>query len=381
LTGRLGCRKKSDMEPLSVLHTEWSNGWGGQEIRILAECRGLAQRGHRVELAGCPDGELRRRAEAVGLVFHPLAMAGPWDLAALMRLKSLISRLGTQVIHTHSSVDSWLGGMAARLSGIVCVRTRHLSAPVNRNPLNVVYRLPHMVATTGTGIRRHLVEDYGLAADRVFSIPTGVDTELFQPAEPDPALAAELGLEPGAPVVAMVAVLRSWKRHDVFCAMAQKVLTERPQTRFLIVGNGPGWQRVNGYLDEMGLRPAVIMTGHREDIHRILPLCTVCALTSDKNEGVPQAVLQELACARAVVASQAGDIPEVVRHQNTGLLVPPGQVEPLTEAVLTLLDDADLRAKLGLGGRSMVEAEYSLEHMLDATEEIYARALARAGKA
>jgi glycosyltransferase involved in cell wall biosynthesis len=242
------------MQPFSILHTEWSNGWGGQEIRILSECRGLAGRGHRVELAGCPDGKLRQRAEEVGLTFHPLPMAGPWDLPAIMKLKNLMRSLGTQVIHTHSSVDSWVGGMAARLAGAACVRTRHLSAPVSTNPLNVVYKLPQMVATTGAGIRRHLVEDYGLPADRVVSIPTGIDTELYQPSQADPQLLAELGIEPGAPVVAMVAVLRSWKRHDVFCAMAKEVLGKRPQTRFLIVGHGPGWDRVNGYLDEMGLR-------------------------------------------------------------------------------------------------------------------------------
>lgn len=372
---------KSGMQTLSILHTEWSNGWGGQEIRILAECRGLAARGHRVELAGCPEGKLRERAEAAGLTFHPLSMAGPWDLPALMKLKRLMRRLGTQVIHTHSSVDSWLGGMAARLAGVACVRTRHLSAPVSTSPFNLVYKLPQMVATTGTGIRRHLVEDYGLPAGRVVSIPTGVDTELYKPAQADPALLTELGIEPGAPVVAMVAVLRSWKRHDVFCAMAKEVLAKKPETRFLIVGHGPGWERVNRYLDEMDLRPAVIMTGHREDIHRILPLCTVCALTSDKNEGVPQAVLQELACRLAVTASRAGDIPEVVRHGETGLLVPPGQVEPLAQTVLRLLDDEELRARLGLAGRRMVESDYSLKHMLDATEDIYARALAARGGA
>jgi len=370
---------KSGMKALSVLHTEWSNGWGGQEIRILAECQGLARRGHRVELAGCPQGKLRQRAEAAGLVFHPLAMAGPWDLPALFKLRGLLGRGGFQVIHTHSSVDSWLGGMAARLSGAACVRTRHLSAPVSKNPLNVVYRLPQMVVTTGSGIRRHLVEDYGLPAQRVVSLPTGVDTEFFKPSPPEAALYGELGIAPGAPVVAMVAVLRSWKRHDVFCAMAKEVLARRPETRFLIVGHGPGWERVNRYLDEMNLRPAAIMTGHREDVQRILPLCTVCVLTSDRNEGVPQAVLQQLACGRAVAASQAGDIPEVVRHGRTGLLVPPGQAEPLTEAVLALLDDPDLRTRLGREGRSMVEAQYSLGHMLEATEAVYARALAAKG--
>jgi glycosyltransferase involved in cell wall biosynthesis len=126
----------------------------------------------------------------------------------------------------------------------------------------------------------------------------------------------------------------------------------------------------------MGLRPAVIMTGHRADVERILPLCTVCVLASDKAEGVPQAVLQQLACERAVAASAAGDIPEVVRHEQTGLLVEPGHAPSLASAVLRLLGDADLRKRLGRAGRRMVVDEYSRLAMLEATEQVYARVLA-----
>jgi glycosyltransferase involved in cell wall biosynthesis len=366
---------KCIMADLRILHTEWSNGWGGQEIRILDECLGLAGLGHTVELAGCAQGKLRARAEAAGLTFHPLDMAGPWDLPALIRLAGLLRRGRFQIVHTHSSVDSWLGGMAARLTGVAAVRTRHLSAPVNTSPLNFVYRLPRAVITTGQGIRRHLMEDYGLPAGRVFSIPTGVDLTRFTPREPDPVLRAELGLAPEAPVVAIVAVLRSWKRHDLFCEMARQILATHPATRFLIVGHGPGWERVNGYLDQMNLRPAVLMTGHREDIERILPLCTVCVLPSDKNEGVPQAVLQQLACERAVVGAAAGDIPEVVRDGQTGLLVTAGQAAPLAQAVARLLDDADLRLALGRQGRRFVIDNYSRQIMLSRTEEVYELAL------
>lgn len=364
------------MPPYRIIHTEWSNGWGGQEIRILEECRGMAARGHRVSLAGCPDGKLRARAAEAGLTFHPLAMAGPWDLAAVWRLAALLKRERAQIVHTHSSVDSWVGGFAARLVGVAAVRTRHLSVPVNNHPLNIVYRLPAAVATTGEGIRRHLVEHYGLAPERVVSIPTGVDTDRYRPAEPDPALSAELGLTPGAPVVAIVAVLRSWKRHDLFCGMARRVLAERPETRFLIVGDGPGLKRVNGYLDDMGLRPAVLMTGHRADVERILPLCTVCVLCSDQAEGVPQAVLQELSAARAVVAADAGDVGQVVVDGRTGLLVPAGDEAALSEAVGKLLDDPELRARLGEAGRRMVIEGHSVGHMLAATEALYARVLA-----
>ncbi len=364
------------MDNYTIMHTEWSNGWGGQEIRILEECRGMARRGHRVLLAGCPEGKLAPRARQAGLVFHPLPMAGPWDLRAIWRLKRLLERESVDILHTHSSVDSWVGGFAARLSGTTLARTRHLSLHVNTNPLNFVYRMPQVLITTGEGIRRHFIEDYGLAPERVYSIPTGIDPERFKPREPDADLAAELGLEPGRPVVAMIAVLRSWKRHDIFCRMAARLLQKRPDTRFLIVGHGPGWDRVNRYLDEMNLRPAAIMTGHREDIERILPLCTVCVLASDQAEGVPQAVLQELACQRAVVATDAGDVGQVVRHQRTGLLVPPKQVDPLLAAVERLLDDHELRRRLGRAGRELVLERYTLEQMLRQTEEAYAAARA-----
>lgn len=368
------------MEPLRIIHTEWSDGWGGQEIRILDECLGMAERGHWVGLCGCSTGKLRQHTEEAGLPFFPLDMRGPWDIAALRSLMGLLKREKVDVLHTHSSVDSWVGGFAARLRGTACLRTRHLSVKVNTNPLNFVYRLPHAVATTGQSIRRHLVEDYGLKDEWVESIPTGIDTDKFAPAPPDPALAAELGIDPAKPVVAIIAVLRSWKRHDYFCEMARSLSAKRPDVQFLIVGDGPGWQRINGYLDDMGMHGKVIMTGHRTDVERILPLCTVCTLCSDKAEGVPQAVLQQLSAQRAVIGSDAGDVNQVILNEETGLLYEPGDLRALEDGVTRLLDDVDLRQKLGKSGREFVIANHSKEIMLDQTETIYAKVLAKLGR-
>ena len=364
------------MEPLNIIHSEWSNGWGGQEIRILGECLGMAARGHRVALCGTPHGELRRAAEKAGLVFHPLAMRGPWDLPAISRLKALLGRERIDILNTHSSVDAWVGGMAARWAGVASVRTRHLSLRVKRHPLNIVYRLPQAVITTGQGIRRHLVQDYGLDPDWVVSIPTGVDMVRFAPREPEPALMAELGLSPGRPVVAIVAILRSWKRQDLFMQMAALMLQTRPEVQFLMVGGGPQEESLKRLRSELGLEQPVIMTGMRGDVERILACCDVCVLCSDQAEGVPQAVLQELACERAVVAADAGDVGQVVMPETTGLLVPPGEVEALAGAVGRLLDDPDLRGRLGRTGRELVRKSYSDQAMLDATEQIYAKVLA-----
>jgi glycosyltransferase involved in cell wall biosynthesis len=360
-------------KPYHILHTEWSDGWGGQEIRIMEDCRGMVSRGHQVELAGCPEGQLRIIAEKEGLLFHPLTMRASWDAAALFKLVKLIKQRSINIIHTHSSVDSWLGGVAGHLTGSRVVRTRHLSVPVNTNPLNFVYHLPQAVLTTGQGIRRHLVDDYGLSADRVFSVPTGIDPERFKPRPPDRQLQAELGIKPQETVIAIVAVMRSWKRHDLFCQMARHLLDSYPDLRFLIVGGGPDQAIVSKWVDDWRLRPNLIMTGHRSDVERILSLCHICVLASDQAEGVPQATLQQLAAEKAVVASAAGDVPEVVRHEQTGLLVETGSWLALAEAVKRFLQDKELAQRLGKNGRQMVLREYSLTHMLDRTEEIYSQ--------
>ena len=363
------------MNSLNIIHSEWSNGWGGQEIRILTECQGMAARGHRVSLCGCPEGKLRIAAQEAGLTFHPLTMRGPWDLAALGGLVRLLRDQKADILNTHSSVDGWLGGMAARLSGVANVRTRHLSSKVPNHPFNFVYRLPQAVTTTGEGIRRYLVEGYGLAPERVISIPTGVDIDRYAPASPDPALGRELGLEPGVPVVAIVAILRSWKRHDLFLAMARRLLDSGRKLRFLMVGGGPIEDKLRRTVRDMDLGSAVIMTGMRSDVERILPWCDVCVLASDKNEGVPQAVLQEMAAQRPVVASAAGDVGQVVIDGITGLLVETGSAEALAQGVERLLDEPELAARLARQGRDMVRERYSLEAMLLATEKVYAQVL------
>lgn len=376
LTQPAGYRKKGQMKPLNIIHSEWSNGWGGQEIRILTECLGMAGRGHRVALAGCPTGKLRQAAEGEGLTFHPLEMRGPWDLPAILKMRALLKSQNTDILHTHSSVDGWVGGMAARWAGVASLRTRHLSAKVPNHPFNFVYRLPQAVVTTGESIRRHLIDDYGLAPGRVASIPTGIDVGRYTPREPEAGLARELGLAPGLPVVAIVAILRSWKRHDLFLAMAKELLGQGRQAQFVIVGGGPKEQEVRELVRSLGLGERVVMTGMRPDVERLLPLCDVCVLASDKNEGVPQAVLQQMAAQRPVVAAKAGDVGQVVIDGQTGLLVEPGEASALAAGVARVLDDPDLAARLGRGGRRLVLARYSMEAMLDATEQIYGRVLA-----
>ena len=137
----------------TILHTESSLGWGGQEHRVLAEAKIMRQRGHRLLLACDPRGALYPRAERQGFAVFPLNFGGLDNLGAWLNLRRLLTRV--DILNTHSSLDSWVGLLAWLTSGkkTTLLRTRHLSTPVAANwPTRRLYLAPAAVITTGQGI-------------------------------------------------------------------------------------------------------------------------------------------------------------------------------------------------------------------------------------
>jgi glycosyltransferase involved in cell wall biosynthesis len=359
---------------LKVLHTEWSQGWGGQELRILADCRVLTDMGHEPAVLAQPGSLMAAEVEQRGFRVLTAPMPGPHNPKAVLHIAGLLKREAFDVVNTHSSVDSWLVGYAAKLTRIpVLVRTRHLSVPTAAHPLNLVYRWPDAVVTTGEIIRRRLVDVNRLPDHRVVSIPTGVDLERFDP-DLDPGdIRKELRIRPKNRVATMVAVLRSWKRHEVFLEAAAVLAMSRPELKFLVVGGGEGLKRVADCIKDLGLSGRAVMTGRREDVERILAVSDVCLLTSESSEGVPQSILQYQAMSKPVVATAAGGIPEVVQDGVTGLLCPVNDSGAAARAMAKVLDDPDLARRLGENGRRQVVAGHSLQVMGQKTVELYQR--------
>jgi len=357
----------------SIVHTEWSDGFGGQEHRILLECREMIRRGHRMAIACRPGSQLLAKARDAGVPVEPVEMRSSADLRAVARLVRLFRRVRAEVVNTHSGKDSWVGSMAAKFARVpVLVRTRHISVPVNRGIHNLIYRWPDGYVTTGEMIRNHLI-GVGIDPDRVVSIPTGVDTARFSPTVSGEAVRSEFGVPPDAPLISVIGVLRSWKRHDVFLE-AVRLLGERDlRVRALVVGEGPQAERIAGAIGAKELESAVRMTGFREDVPELLAASDVVVLPSDRFEGVPQVVLQAMAMERPVVASPIGGIPEVVHPETTGLLCPPGDAEAFAGAIERLLSDPAFRDRLGAAGRDLVLSRYSVAAMCERTEAFYER--------
>ena len=357
----------------TVMHTEASPGLGGQEVRTLNEARWTAERGWRVLLAGQPDGRLLERARAAGLETAPVRMTSPFDARALAGLVRLIRRERVSLVHTHSSIDAWLGGMAARLCRVPVVRTRHVSIAIRRG-LNPVYRwLADRVITSGEAIRR-LVVDVGVPAERVIAIPAGVNLEAFPFGARAPETARELGL--GRPVIGSVAMFRGSKGHPQLLQAFAMVREKRPDASLLLVGDGIRRAWVEQLAREAKLSDAVIFTGFRPDVPALLATMDCFAQASTRTEGVPQALLQAFATGVPVVASRIGGIPEVVADGQTGLLVESESVEALAAGIERVLDDPEAAARRARAARALVEARFSHVHAIDRLLHVYDELLA-----
>ena len=339
-------------------------------MRIVGEARGMIDRGHRVLIAARPQCAILVHAAAAGIETAAVRMRRNLDPAAIASVRALIRRERVDLVNTHSSIDAWVGGLAATLARVPLVRTRHVSKRIRRHPLNFVHSLATATITTGEALRQQFVEDTDIDPARVVSIPTGIDLDHFAPDPDRRTLRSRLGLTADAKIVATIAVLRQAKRHTRLLEAAA-ALRERNDLFFVFAGEGSQRAPIEQRIMELGLGERVRLLGHVEDVRPVLAGADVIASASSGMEGVPQALLQALAMERPVVATDDGAVAEIIRDQETGLLVPREQPRALADALEKMLDQPAFAGACGRRGRELVARRYSRAAMLDALEALY----------
>lgn len=356
----------------TVLHTEASVGFGGQEIRILVEARWLLDHGWNVVVAAQPGSRLLEEARRAAVPVEPVRMRSALDVRAVLVLRRLIAARGVDLVHTHSSIDAWVGGVAARSRRLPVVRSRHVSIPVLKRRA-LVYRLADRVVTSGEAVAE-IVARAGVPRERIVPMHPGIDTTRFHPGVSGGAVRAELGLT--GSTVGLVANIRGSKGHDVFLEAARDVLTTHPSTRFVIVGDGIGFDTVRDRVKAMGLDGRVIMTGFRRDVPEVIAALDLLVLPSTRSEATSQVIPQALAVGTPVVVSDIGGARAVVEDGVTGRIVPPADRAALAEAIRRSLDDPDGARAMARRGGELVRARYGLDAVMRRTTAVYEALLA-----
>lgn len=344
-------------------------------MRILAEALGMRQRGHELLLAAPAESRVYAEARRRGLDARALPLARK-SYAGLRAMRALLKAENVQVVNTHSSTDSWLAALfcVGLQHAPVIVRTRHISAPIPSNPLTrwLYVRAAAHIVTTGEALRRQVIAEAGADPARVSSVPTGIDLERFRPGD-RAAARAELGLAQADFLVGIVATLRSWKGHRYLLDAIARI--PDAQVKAIVVGGGPGEDNLRRQAAELGIEARVIMAGQRDDVLPWLQSFDVFALPSYANEGVPQAIVQAMACGLPVITTAIGAIGEAASGDVTALMIRPQDADALAAAILRLRDDAGLRQRLGQAGAAVARERFSADRMLDEMERIFAAAM------
>ncbi|MBI5587430.1 MAG: glycosyltransferase family 4 protein [Deltaproteobacteria bacterium] len=355
---------------LTILHSESSLGWGGQENRTLHECVGLKKLGVRVMLLCKPESKLAERARSAGLEVKTHPMRSNRDISAVRYCMALIKTESVDVVNTHSGDDSFICAIAGRLSGRrpVVVRTRHLALPITSK---ITYsRFPHRVVTVSEHVRRYLVEDKGISKDRVVTVPTGIDLERFDPSSAPDALRAELGLSARELVVGTVAILRRKKGHHILLDAIPSVLKEVPEAVFVFAGDGPQRKNIEDRIKELAVGAKVRLLGFRSDVPTVLKGLDLFVLPT-LEEALGTSFLEAAAMGKPTIGTRVGGVPEAIADGKTGLLVEPEDKSALASSIIRLLKDERLRRSMGEEGRKMVEKDFSTERMVERMLELY----------
>ena len=339
----------------------------------------MLDRGHRVTLLTPASAEILPAAKKSGVPVEALDIATK-RIKPLFALRHWLKQHGRDydIINTHSSTDSWLSAVAcATLHGMpALVRTRHVSTPINNHfSTRWLYdKATAHIVTTGEALREQLHRDNGYALAHMTSVRTGIALDYYRPLDKLVAR-AKLGLE-NHPTIGIVATLRDWKGHeDLLDAMVllRAQVAACSDWRLVIVGGGPEHERLESKIRARQLDSVVKLVGNQDNVPEWLSTFDIFTLPSYGNEGVPQGIMQAMACGLAVVCTSVGAISEAVQDGRTGIMVAKRNPQSLADGLARLMNDQLLRSEMGREGHAFARGHFGVDLMLDQMEAIFQR--------
>lgn len=363
---------------------------GGSERQAVQLARLLAgSNRHRLRVA-CLErrGVLLDEALQLGLPEIPeYPLTSFYDANAVRQLRRFAAYLREHrvaVVHTHDFYTNVFGMAAAALARVpVRIASRRetggMRSRAQKKIERSVYRLAHAIVANAEAVRRVLIDE-GVSDEKIFTVYNGLDLERLTPKADGEreGVAASFNLphEETRRFVTIVANLRhDVKDHPTFLRAARRVRAAVPDAAFVIAGEGELTQPVRSLAAQLEIEHDVFFTGRCRDVAALLSVSEVCVLSS-RAEGFSNAILEYMAAARPVVATDVGGAREAIVEGETGFLVAAGDDEALAERIITLLREPERARRMGQSGRLRVEQKFSCAAQLENTLNLYERLLA-----
>ncbi|HEU4723454.1 MAG TPA: glycosyltransferase [Gemmatimonadaceae bacterium] len=362
---------------------------GGTELNALRTAERLDRRRFSVSVVCIRDnGPLMARYKEAGIPVHTFPMTsllGRQALRQAVRLIRLFRSERTDIVHSHDAYTSVYGTLCARIAGVrgVIASRRswyspHLQGRILRAN-RIAYRFADRVVGNSPSVSRLVEAEGGVNAARIVTIPNFLDETAFEPmpvAERRRQL-DEMGVPECAFVVGIVARLSPVKDHATLLRAIALLRDQIPGLHCVLVGDGPERAAIESLATTLGIRDIVHLAGERTqppNLHWLFDVSVLCSTS----EAFPNSVLEAMAAARPVVATDVGGTPDAVHQGTTGLLVPPSASSRLADAILRLHQEPALRAKLGNAACAAARTGYSADAVIRQVEALYTRLAGRA---
>jgi glycosyltransferase involved in cell wall biosynthesis len=375
------------MEKHGVLFLTNSLPVGGFETHLLSLLQAIDKERFR-PVVGClkGGGPLEPEFRAAGIPVYSHLQRGRMDLGGVLRVASIMRREKIRVLDTDAQRNTMLIGTLAAILMRVPVRIAsvHATARAGKSKIFVpasrfcLRWTDRVVALADCHRDLILSQEEGLDPHKVTVLWNGVDTTKFYPGTPPAGLAESLGIHPGTPVIMIVASLLPDKGHKVFLEAAALVLQEQEDAVFLVAGEGPEREGLETTASRMGIGESVRFLGRRRDLHELLHLTDINALTSYPfRETFPISVLEAMACGKPTVATRVGALPDMIMEGETGFIREVGDAEGIAKAITQLLDDRESLLRMGNAARQRVEKMFSISRTAARREDLYTQLLDR----
>ncbi|MEC9489297.1 MAG: glycosyltransferase family 4 protein [Halanaerobium sp.] len=379
-------------EKSKVLHIITRMINGGADENTLFTVNGLARDNYQVALLVGEEHErkmMQRLEDDVQLyILASLVrdISPVNDLRALLFIYRLIKKEKYEIVHTHTAKAGVLGRVAARMAGVpAIIHTIHgttfpdtISFPqrfIYKNLERFCGWFTDFFITVGEDMQEKYLQAGIGSPDRYQTVYSGMELAKFNHAAGLPparvsSLKEELGIAPEEIVVGNVARLEARKGQKFYFQVAARVCEEVGNVRFLVVGDGADREKLQQQAGELGLEDRVVFTGYRDDVEDIFAIIDIKILTS-LWEGLPRVLIQAAAVGRPVVTFAVDGVHEIVREGYNGYIVPIRDVGAMAERVIRLVQDRDLREKMGRQARQLVGDRWTIKRMVTDTGLIY----------
>ncbi len=358
---------------------------GGLASHVIALLRGLGKGGYDLHVVCEPEGRIAVAAADLGIPADSMTctvMGGPPRVALrALKLARIIRGFRPHIVHTHSFGASMTGTAACILA-----RSARLVVTIHNYPpgmdtmtpagrgsrwafRRVIERAVHII-TVSDVLRRDIAAMYPQAMPKSSTIYNGVETHV--PISRSPAdIRAEHGFTADGPFIGMIARLAPQKGIKEFIGAARIIADAYPTAVFALAGDGPLLNEAVNLRRELGLERQLHLLGHVDWARELIATLDVLVVAS-LSEGSSVVAMEAMALSKPVVATAVGGVPEVVASGETGLLVPPGDVQALAGAVIEILSDSERAGEMGERGRQRAVRQFDINDMIEKTKAIYA---------